>query len=151
MSNLILKVFLCLLLLGTWEYGLDKVNTEFHGLSSTDCSFQGLSRYMQTLFVSHSPQVIHLSHSTQSNCNKPQHQKNIKMIVVVIIFGHNFELHSFQNRHSRSCTQITASNSEKLTSHLLATWTVYSSFNTNYAQMLHEHWPWFCIWTLHRY
>ena len=28
MSNLILKVFLCLLFLGTWESGLDKVSTE---------------------------------------------------------------------------------------------------------------------------
>ena len=71
------------------------------------------------------------------------------MIVVVIIFGHKFELHSFQNRHSRSCTKIT----ENLTSHVLASWTVYSSFNTNYAQMLA--WTliliYICIWTPHRY
>ena len=48
---------------------------------------------------------------------------------------------------------LKASNSEKLTPHLLATWTVYSSFNTNYAQMLA--WTliliYICIWTLHRY
>ena len=44
MSNFILKVFLCLLLLGTWESGLDKVSTEIQGLSSTDCNFQRLSR-----------------------------------------------------------------------------------------------------------
>ena len=44
MSNFILVVFLCLLLLGTWESGLDKVSTEIQGLASTDCNFQGLSR-----------------------------------------------------------------------------------------------------------
>ena len=33
MSSFILKVFLCnLLLLGTWEYGLDKESTEIQGL-----------------------------------------------------------------------------------------------------------------------
>ena len=31
-------------ILGTWEFGLDKVSTEIQGLSSTDCNFQGLSR-----------------------------------------------------------------------------------------------------------
>ena len=35
MTNFILKVFLCLLLLGTWESGLDTVNTKIQGLSST--------------------------------------------------------------------------------------------------------------------
>ena len=44
MSNFILKVFPCLLLLVTWESGLDKVSTEFQGVSSTDCNFQELSR-----------------------------------------------------------------------------------------------------------
>ena len=44
MSNFILKVFLCLLLLGTWESRLDKVSTEIQGLSSTDCNFKGLWR-----------------------------------------------------------------------------------------------------------
>ena len=44
MSNFILKVFLCLLLLGTWESGLDKVSTEIQGFSSTDCNFKGLWR-----------------------------------------------------------------------------------------------------------
>ena len=40
MSNFILQVFLCLLLLVTWESGLDKASTEIQGLSSTDCNFQ---------------------------------------------------------------------------------------------------------------
>ena len=31
-------------ILGTWEFGLDKVSTKIQGLSSTDCNFQGLSR-----------------------------------------------------------------------------------------------------------
>ena len=31
-------------ILGTWEFGLDKVSTEIQELSSTDCNFQGLSR-----------------------------------------------------------------------------------------------------------
>ena len=31
-------------ILGTWEFGLDKVSTEIPWLSSTDCNFQGLSR-----------------------------------------------------------------------------------------------------------
>ena len=31
-------------ILGTWEFGLDKVSTEIQRLSSTDCNFQGLSR-----------------------------------------------------------------------------------------------------------
>ena len=45
MSNFILKVFLHLLLFGTWESeGLDKVSTKIRGLFSTDCNFQGLSR-----------------------------------------------------------------------------------------------------------
>ena len=44
MSNFILKVILCLLLLGTWESRLDKVSTEIQGLSSTDCNFKGLWR-----------------------------------------------------------------------------------------------------------
>ena len=44
MSNFILKVFPCLLLLVTWESGLDKVSTEFQGVSSTDYNFQELSR-----------------------------------------------------------------------------------------------------------
>ena len=48
--------------LGTWESGLDKISTEIHGLSSTDCNFsctfkavnfyfkiQGLSRCVRTL------------------------------------------------------------------------------------------------------
>ena len=30
-------------ILGTWEFGLDKVSTEIQWLSSTDCNFQGLS------------------------------------------------------------------------------------------------------------
>ena len=101
-------------------------------------------------FISHSPYVIHLSHSTY---NKPEHQ-NIKVIVVVIIFGHNFQSHSLQNKYSCSCILITASNSEKknLTSHLLAAWLVYSSWNTNkYEEMFA--WPliliFICIWTLH--
>ena len=46
--TLSLKVFLCLLLLVTWESGLDKVSTEIHGLSSTDYNFQGLSRCVRT-------------------------------------------------------------------------------------------------------
>ena len=44
MSNFILKVFPCLLLLVTSESGLDKVSTEFQGVSSTDYNFQELSR-----------------------------------------------------------------------------------------------------------
>ena len=48
MSNFILKVFLCLLLLVTWESGLDKVSTEIQGFSSTDYNFQGLSRWVRT-------------------------------------------------------------------------------------------------------
>ena len=44
--NFILKVFLCLLLLSTWESGLDKVSTKIQGLSSTNCNFFGLSRCM---------------------------------------------------------------------------------------------------------
>ena len=44
MSNFILKVFPCLLLLDTWESGLDKVSTEIHEVSSTDYNFQELSR-----------------------------------------------------------------------------------------------------------
>ena len=44
MSNFILKVFPCLLLLVTWESGLDKVSTKFQGVSSTDYNFQELSR-----------------------------------------------------------------------------------------------------------
>ena len=50
MSNLILKVFLCLLLLGTWESGLHKVSTEIQGLSSTNCNFYGISRPFGSLF-----------------------------------------------------------------------------------------------------
>ena len=67
MSKFILKVFLCLLLLGTWESRLDKVSTEIQGLSNTDCNFkrlwrpwififkfkhfQGLPRCVQTLGI----------------------------------------------------------------------------------------------------
>ena len=36
-------------ILGSWESGLDKVSTEIQGLSSTNCNFQGLSRWVQTL------------------------------------------------------------------------------------------------------
>ena len=57
------------------------------------------------------------------------------MIALVIIFGHSCQSHSLQNKHSCSCILITASNSEKLTSQLLATSSVYSSLNTYYAQM----------------
>ena len=46
--TLSLKVFPCLLLLVTWESGLDKVSTEIQGLSSTDYNFQGLSRWVRT-------------------------------------------------------------------------------------------------------
>ena len=48
MSNFVLKVFLCLLLLVTWKSGLDKVSTEIQGLSSTDCNFQGLTRCVES-------------------------------------------------------------------------------------------------------
>ena len=43
-SNLVLKVFQCLLPVGTWESGLDKFSTEIQRLSTTDCNFQGFSR-----------------------------------------------------------------------------------------------------------
>ena len=43
-TNFILKVFLCLILVGTWESGLDKVSTEIQELSSNNCNFQGFSR-----------------------------------------------------------------------------------------------------------
>ena len=36
----ILKVFLCLILLGTWESGLDKISTKLQGLSSTTAIFK---------------------------------------------------------------------------------------------------------------
>ena len=60
------------------------------------------------------------------------------MIALVIIFGHNFQSHSLQNKHSCTSILIRASNSEKLTSHPLATWSVYSSLKT-YAQI--SAWP----------
>ena len=43
-SNFVLKVFQCLLPVGTWESGLDKFSTEIQRLSTTDCNFQGFSR-----------------------------------------------------------------------------------------------------------
>ena len=43
------QVFLCLLLLDTWESVLDKVSTKIQGLPSTDCNFRGLSRCVRTL------------------------------------------------------------------------------------------------------
>ena len=46
-----LKVFLCLLISGTWECGLDKFSTEIKGLSSCNCNFQRLSRCEQTLYL----------------------------------------------------------------------------------------------------
>ena len=42
MSNFILKVFLCLLLLCNWESGLDKVSTEIQGPTVIFKDFQGL-------------------------------------------------------------------------------------------------------------
>ena len=84
-----------------------------------------------------------VSGSTQSTYNKPE-QQNIKVIVLVIIFGHKFQWHSLQNKHSRSCILITASDWEKLTSHFLATWSVYTVHETVIfmSKCLHGHWPW---------
>ena len=38
----IFKVSLCLLLLGSWELGLDKISTRMQQLFTTDYNFQGL-------------------------------------------------------------------------------------------------------------
>ena len=50
MSNFVLKVFPCLLLLVTWESGFHKVRTEFHGVSSNDWNFQELFKALNFYF-----------------------------------------------------------------------------------------------------
>ena len=50
-----------------------------------------------------------------------------------------------QNKHSRSCILITPWNSEKkLTSHFLATWSVYTVHEkvVIMSKCLHGHWSW---------
>ena len=53
----ILKIFLSLLL-STWQSELDNISTENQELSSTDCNFQGLSRWVWTLRVTKMTGII---------------------------------------------------------------------------------------------
>ena len=75
--------------LGTWESGLDKINTESQGLSGTDCNFHGPSR----------PLIFILKLKDFQGASEPRIQVRRWIVQIGLVF--NGMINSILNRNIR--------------------------------------------------